>query len=407
MKSTRTVSNSKDLKVINRIAVLNMIRKHAPVARNELAKLTGLTPPAVTVIVTDFLKGAIVWETGRGDSSGGRRPVMLQLNPTAAYIFAVRIQQGGIVTALLDINANILESHRQKLSTTSPDEVIATIGASFEIIISHLDIRAQGVVWCGVASPGLVNSFEGIVERSSNLNWGKVPLGQMLSERLGGMPVHVENISNAAALAEKMYGSGYGYANLLYINLSFGIGAGIIINHELFGGSRGYAGEIGTVVMPPAAGESATERITFEGKCGVRAVLERVKAETPDSLYMDLGLAKNRIAIEEVLSPPLAETPEIREILTDVGFHIGIKVAELIQIFNTDLVILGGELARAGDLLDTVIQTVATNSLKEMSAAVKIITSTMREDSPLLGVYALVLEKLFHSESWIQAKLQQ
>ncbi len=114
------------------------------------------------------------------------------------------------------------------------------------------------MVWCG-KPPGLVNPDQGVVKKSSNLAWKKVPFAHILSKNLSGIPVHIENISNAAALGEKAYGIGKGYRNLIYLNVSIGIGgAGIIIDNSVFRGARGYAGEIGHVPMtvydgPPSA----------------------------------------------------------------------------------------------------------------------------------------------------------
>ncbi|HYH04608.1 MAG TPA: winged helix-turn-helix domain-containing protein, partial [Bacillota bacterium] len=169
MKMVRTANNSKDLKVLNRIKVLNTVRKNGPVARYEVAKLTGLTPPAVTVIVNELMKAGVIQETGIGESSGGRRPVMLELNPRFSYILAVRLQKGMAITALLDLNGTILESRQQRLDTSHPAEVVSIIVVSLNLILSSCGISLEKVLWCGVASPGLVNSFQGVVERSSHL----------------------------------------------------------------------------------------------------------------------------------------------------------------------------------------------------------------------------------------------
>ncbi len=406
MKINRTASNSKDLKVLNRIKVLNTVRKNGPIARHEVAKLAALTPPAVTVIVNELMKVGILQETGWGESSGGRRPVMLELNPRFGYIFAVRLQHGIVNTALLDLAGTILESRHQKLDTTHPDEVVSSIVLSLKLILAGNGISREKVFCCGVASPGLVNSYEGIVERSSNLDWGRFPLAAMLSQCLEGLPVHVENISNAAALGEKTYGNGVGCENLVYINLSVGIGAGIIINNALFGGARGYAGEIGSarVLYPTAVGdEGVIKYSTFEQVCSVRTILEQIKATVTEQEFTKLGLSKTRLTSEEALLSPLVEIPAVRAIIHQASLLIGMKVAELIHLFNTDRVILGGELTQVGDLLlNTVIQTVKENSLAEMTETVKICVSTMREDPALMGVYALILEKLFISEEWLQ-----
>lgn len=407
MKLIRNVINSHDLKVLNRVSVLDIIRKQGPVARYEVAKLTKLTPPTVTVIVNELLKTGIINEVGEGESSGGRKPVMLELNSRYGYIFAVRIQRGEIVSALIDLAGTILENRRLKLETAVPEDVATAVKGCFEQLLEITQIPKQKVFWCGVASPGLVDPFRGIVERSANLNWHKVPFGRMLAEALQ-LSVHIENISNAAALGEKVYGGGRGFSDLIYLNLSVGIGAGIIINNEVYSGARGYAGEVGHMVLSPKGGPkcSCGRQGCFEASCGVQAVLERIRMEVPDEIFNQLGLSKARIGIDDVMNPRFFKNYEVQEVFQDTAELIGVMVANLVSLFNIDTIILGGELARAGDcLLKAVLREVTERTLAEIGGTVQIFTSTMREDPPLMGVYALVLEKLFHDAEWFEMSL--
>jgi DNA-binding MarR family transcriptional regulator len=123
-----TGSNSKDLKVLNRLLVRDMIRRLGPIARYEIAKETGLTPSTVTVIVAELLEAGVIKEVGHGASSGGRRPILLELNPTAAYVFAIRIQRGELMTAIFDLGKNIMAQRYSHLDTDLPDNVVEMIG---------------------------------------------------------------------------------------------------------------------------------------------------------------------------------------------------------------------------------------------------------------------------------------
>jgi predicted NBD/HSP70 family sugar kinase len=328
---------------------------------------------------------------------------MLELNPRAGYILAVRIQHGEIVTALMDLDHHIIGNLRNKVDTNDPSEVVKLIGEAFDEIISETKIPRHLIYRCGVASPGLVDSYQGVIERSSNLRWGRVSFGEMISDALRGIPVHVENISNAAALGEQKYGSGLECPHLVYLNLSVGIGAGIIIDHRLFGGAQGYAGEIGSTIIPYLHGGEEISYRTLESICGIQAVMQHIKSVVSDDQLQKFGLSKARISYEELLTPPLSNLPEVHQILVQACNLIGIKVAEMIHLFNTKMVIMGGEWTRAGNLLlDIVRKTVEQNTLTEMSDSVQIILSTMREDPPLMGVYALVLDRLFQTDEWIK-----
>lgn len=387
---------------------MNAIRKHGPVGRLKVASLTGIAPSAVTGIVNELIQDGMVLEVGRGESTGGRRPANLAVNPEAGYIFAVRIQHGTIAAALLDLGGHALETRWQRLEKARPETAIANIGSSLAMLAANTGIDRPKIIRCGVAVPGLINYAEGMVERASNLAWNRVPLATMLSQRLGGIPVRIENISNAAAFGEMVYGTGDGCANLIYVNLSVGIGAGIIIGRQLFSGSKGYAGEIGGAPIPLAAGLTGgnpARHKTFEELCGIRAIMDQVCTQIPDEVFQELGLPKSRIDIDEILLAPLINIQAIRRIVREAGCLIGVKVAELINLFNPEMVILGGELTTAGNvLLDAVIETVEMNTLAEIRRSVKIVISSMRKDPSLMGAYGLVLEDFFNSGDWLRTR---
>lgn len=398
-----TGSNSKDLKVLNRLLVRDMIRKLGPIARYEIAQETGLTASTVTVITAELLEAGVIREAGYGESSGGRRPILLELNPSAAHVFAIRVQRGEVMTAIFDLTQNILAERYYHLDTDIPDEVVEVIGVSFEGLIQEAGIDPGSVLWCGVACPGLVSSHRGVVERSANLGWVQVPLSSLISDRLGGMPVHVENISNAAALAEKEYGLGRGHRQVVFINLSVGVGAGILADGEIYGGVRGYAGEIGHMTFIPESGPlcSCGRQGCFEAICGVRAVLERAKALIPEETFLKCGIPKDRLKLEELITSPLANCPEAQQLIEETGRFVGILVANLVSLLNPGTIILGGELSALGDrLLKAVKAEVETRVLDELQGTVSIQISNIRGSAPLMGAYTLALERIFSLEEW-------
>ncbi|NLJ67740.1 MAG: ROK family transcriptional regulator [Firmicutes bacterium] len=398
-----TGTNSKDLKIQNRLLVRNLIRRFGPIARYEIAQETGLTPSTVTVITAELLEAGVIREAGHGESTGGRRPVLLELNPTAAHVFTVQLQRGEATAAMFGITCNSLAEHTYHLDTDTPDEVVETIGLCFEQLVREADIDPDTVLWCGVACPGLVSSDRGVVERSSNLGWLKVPLGEMIGRRLGGMPVHVENISNAAALAEKEYGLGRGYSDLVFVNLSVGVSAGILVNGEIYGGVQGYAGEIGHVSYIPENGPRCAcgRRGCFEAVCSARAVLERIKAAVGEEEFAQYGLSKDTVKLRELLNSPLVKSEAVQRVVEETGHAVGILVANLVNLLNPRIIILGGELSAFGaPLLRKVEEEVKLRSLEELHKSSSIQLSNLRGAGPLLGAYALALEKVFSLEEW-------
>jgi len=231
----------------------------------------------------------------------------------------------------------------------------------------------------------------------------EVPFAHILSESLSGIPVHIENISNAAALGEKVYGIGKECPNLIYLNVSMGIGAGVIIDNNVFRGARGYAGEIGHVPMNPYGGPKCPcgREGCLEAFCGVPAVLRRVKAEVSDEEFRELGIDKDSIQIPHLTKPPLSDIREIQRIVDETGRMISVAIAHLVLLFDTQMVILGGELGRVGDsFLEMVIRSARARSLAEFMERVQIVRSTMHQYPELMGAYVLAMEEVFALEDW-------
>ena len=400
-------SNSRDLKASNRLLVRDMIRRRGPIARYEIARETGLTASTVTVIVAELLEAGAILEVGHAESSGGRRPILLELNARAAYVLAVRLQRGELLVAIFDLTKNILAQRFYQLDTTWPEEVARAIGASFEELLQETKINRTSVFWCGAALPGLISPCTGVLERSSNLGWVGVPVGDLIAENIGGIPVHVENISNAAALAENEYGLGRGHKHLIFINLSVGIGAGILVDGEIYGGMKGYAGEVGHMTLLIEQGPicACGRQGCFEAVCSVRTVLEKARSLIPEDTFRQNGLAKEKLTIAHLASSPLAACPEVQQLICETGHYIGVVVANLVSLLNPEIVILGGELSGFGSrLLAAVNAEVEKRVLEEIRRRVRVEISTMHGSAPLMGAYALALERIFSLEEWGTAK---
>lgn len=403
MKNRRSGSNNRDLRIRNRLLIRSIIRENGPIARYEIAKMTGLTPPTVTVMVNELIREGIVTEVGTGESSGGRKPVLLEMNPGAAYVLAVRVQRDEAIVALIDVVGGIRSVRPLTLDTSSPDDLAGRISSELDSLCETAAVGRDRVLWCGVASPGLVNPNTGVVERSTNLAWEMVPFGAILSRRLGGVPVHVENISNAAAIAEMEHGCAKGCRNLVYVNLSVGIGAGIIADGETFGGARGYAGEIGHVAVVPQDGPrcSCGKLGCFEAYCGLRTVVARLRNAVSDDELRPYGLSRAALSIGDLMSSPAGELPTVREVVRDVAYMVGVAVSNLISLLNPETVVLGGELVEAGpEFVSIVSDTARARSIKEMAAMCRIVRSTMEQDPPLMGAYELALDHVLDMDAW-------
>lgn len=376
----------------NRVLLLNLIRANEPVSRTRLATLSRLSAPAVGAIVQELIAAGAVCELGQESPARvGRRAVSLGLIPEARCVLGVRLQRGFLRLALVDLRNRILALEDHALDTADPERVVALIAERLEPLTRTAGITDDRVVAVSVASPGLVDSGSGRVKLSVNLGWAEVPLGAKLTACLS-RPVHVENNANAAALAQKTCGPGKDCANLVYLTLGVGISAGVIVDHRIYGGARGYAGEIGHQTMTLEGGPLCRcgKRGCLEAYCGVEAVVARCQA----------ACAKQGrpapVDFAEVVRGTATSDPILRLAVTETGRILGVALANLIDLVHPELVVLGGELTKLGEpFLDSVRASVAAHTLPALLPDVRIIASTLTEDPSLTGAVALALDELF------------
>ncbi|MFY9472167.1 MAG: ROK family transcriptional regulator, partial [Tepidanaerobacteraceae bacterium] len=249
----RVPGNSKYVKKINRMAVINAIKAHEPISRQQLAEVTGLTAPAITGIIRELLDMGIVIEVGLDKSTGGRRPINLCINPDAGYVFGVEVTRFESFVGTCDLKNDPTDFRTLKIDMTEPKEGIKELAAAIKRFMNEERYKKKTFLGVGVAFPGLLNVPEGIVKRSINLghNWDTFPVKRALEEELG-MHVFIENNSKASALAERWFGGGTGCKDLVYVNLGEGISAGVIINDRILQGVHGHAGEIGHMSIQEA-----------------------------------------------------------------------------------------------------------------------------------------------------------
>ena len=320
-------------------------------------------------------------------------------------MFAVRVQRGEAITALIDVAGNIIGIREIRLDALTPEDLARRLVSELSSLLDATRVPRESVLWCGVASPGLVNPATGVVERSTNLAWTHVPFGPMLSEGLGGIPVHVENISNAAGesprwmlrVCQRAAEPG------VIVNLSVGIGAGVIADRQVFGGARGYAGEIGHMALEMRDGAqcSCGRDGCFEAYCGLGAVMDRLRGVLSEDVCRSHGVSRAELSIADVLNTSIYDAPMVREVLDDVAYMVGIAVSNLICLLNPDMVVLGGELAQAGDrFVGTVSRTAEARAIGEMSSMCRIVKSVMQQDPPLMGAYLLALGHVLTMDAW-------
>lgn len=388
------------IKEINQLRILNLLRLQPGISRAEIVNQTGLSKATVSTIVADLINDELVYEDGFGVqmASAGRRPVKLKLNGQIRLAIGIELTGSECVAALTDLYSDPLRVARYPMAESSVDTSINFIvQAVTELLEGYDPSRLLGVE---VGVPGPVDDIRQRVVQAENIGWFDVPLGPLLTERLG-KPVTVVKRQNAGAVGEYWHGIGKGRANLLYISVSVGIGCGIIVGGELYEGTNGSAGEIGHITIVPdghrcrCGNFGCLETLTSSSAIAVRA-REKAK-EHPESLLVEWskGVLQS-ITSRTVIEAAGRGDPLAVEVIREAGNYLGIAIANVINLFNPSLVIIGGEMLELGDLfLDPVRESVQRRSFSIPLSAVEVVPSSLGHYAAAVGAAALVIDRFF------------
>ncbi len=313
------------------------------------------------------------------------------------YVIGVDLGGTKILTALADLEGQILQRVRVETGANEPaEQVVRRINTTVEQVLNEAQVSKDDVLRIGVGSPGPLNIKEGIVLFTPNLKWNNVPIVKMMSDALG-LPVLLENDANAAALAEHAFGAGKGSSNMIYMTISTGIGGGVIINNQILHGFSESAGEIGhhTIMADgPVCG------------CGNRGCLEALASGTALGRYgreavergVDTLIGEMVEKIEDIDGSVVTRAAQegdrvALEIVDKVANYIGIGIANMINIFNPEKIVLGGGVTKAGELfIDRILQTVEERALEAPRKLCEITFSKLGSDVGVLGAIAVALK---------------
>ena len=393
---------------LNTAVILDILRRYAPLSRAELAARTGLNRSTVSIIVNSLIEEGFVQETDLQSPKIGRPGMLLVLNPKGGFAVGVEIGVDFISILLTDFVANVL--WRKRVLFDAGEDEIRVIDHASDLTGQAIEIGLeQGLrpLGIGIGVPGLVDIRQGKLVFAPNLHWTNVPLRLMWSQRFD-LPIFVENEANAAALGEYYFGVARGVESFIYLSAGIGLGGGVLINGKLFRGSNGYGGEVGHMTVDPD-GElcGCGKRGCWETKVSSRAVLRRVRkilSKGTSSLICDLaGGDLEGITFEIVVQAAKLGDAVALEALTNVGEYLGIGVVNLINIFNPEIIVLGGALSLAsGFLIPEIENTVCESALKPSCENVQFAASAHGEDACVMGAVALVLDDILREPMFLQ-----
>lgn len=392
---------NQNIKNFNKHSVVDLIRfTPIGISRTDLADQMGLTRAAVTLIVNDLIENGVILEAESRAIPNGRPPVVLEINPKRGLVAAVDMGATHVNIALADFSAKIIGEIYFPLDIKQgPQVCLNEVNRLLRELVSRFEINISQVMAVGVGVPGPVITDEGIVVSPPIMpGWDGYPIRAAL-EKEWGCPVSLNNDAELGALGEWGYGAGRGEKNLAFIKVGSGIGAGLIINQQIYGGTTGSAGEIGHLTIDengPLC--SCGNHGCMEAFAGGHAIALQAKKLVESGKRTLLS----SVPLEELTAQEVAKAARLgdlhsQEIIMRAGTFIGIAIAGLVNLFNPGAVIIGGGVAQAGDLLTTPIrQAVRERSLRASEQGVHITTAMLGRRSSLVGAIVQAINIAIH-----------
>lgn len=383
------------------LSILEVVRKNGPISRTDISKITELNIVTVSNYINHYIKKGLVIEGELDESTGGRKPVLVELNPKSGYIVGVGLNMMSMVGVLVDLEINVItEVKRERLPENSEAVINSMVNMASEII-ETAQIDKSKIVGVGVGVPGIID------ERGRTIRWpqslGDKDLSVCLSikdtfEKRLNIPTFVENDANAAVLGEKWLGLDRDVRHMLY--MFSGVGCGILINGEIYRGATGAAGEFGignTSTSRDHAEQISTQLGRWEMDIGTTRIARALMGQGEKSVLSDYVQGKlENLHFKHIVQAIREKDRVAVKAVEEAGVNFGKKISFLINLLNPEIVVIGGGVEDCGSvLLDSVKATVKEWALEEAANQVKIIPSAFGENAVALGVVGIVAREVF------------
>lgn len=363
----------------NASVVLRALYEYGPISRADVARMSGLTRTTVGNLISELLEEGLAREVGRGPSTGGKAPILVELVDGARHVVGLDLGEHVFRGAIVDLRGQVQRVMERPVTGLDGDAALAVV---YELIDTLVEAGRETLLGIGVGTPGIVDTTTGTIRGAVNLKWQDLPLGDLLRDRYG-VPVRIANDSRAAALAIQLF-SGRRSGNLVAIKVGRGIGAGVVLGGELFHGDGFGAGEIGHVVV---------EEDGAECRCGRFGCLETVASSRAiEQRATEAKGATTELTLDEVHAALDAGDEDVRRVVVGAGRYLGQAIAGVIGVLDVEYVALHGSVTDLGATwLDAVRDEARRRSLALTSSGVAIEIAPPIGDLVVMGASALLL----------------
>jgi predicted NBD/HSP70 family sugar kinase len=381
------------IRAINRSHILNVIKTHGPIGRADIARRTGLSPATITSISAKLISQNLVLEKSAGDSSGGRPPILLVINPRGGYVIGIKLTETHAICALTDLEASVVAKSSRALSGHDPAQVVEDLAQMVLSFIREQKIAKKQLLGIGIGLAGIVDAENGVLRQSPIYGWDNVPLRDLLQSKLH-IPVYIENDVNTLTLTEKWFGHGQGMDHFLIVTVGRGVGLGIVVNGQFYRGQSGGAGEFGHMAIQADGPLCA---------CGKRGCLEAYVGDpglirTAQEVAARGKLSTSVDNVDDLISLARSGEKAAIQIFEQAGGILGLAIANLINLFNPKKIIISGEGTREGDFLfGSMQESIRQNTMPGLFDPDIVEIEPWGDDAWARGAAGLVLREVFES----------
>ncbi|SDN96533.1 Sugar kinase of the NBD/HSP70 family, may contain an N-terminal HTH domain [Paenibacillus sp. yr247] len=333
--------NTKLVKQINREGILHQLKERTRMSRADLAKLTELSRPCVSSLVDEMIQEGIIREVGVGESKGGRKPILLEYNFQAYGVVGAVFEGSTLQLAIADLKGEVLFQYKTLLSHQKDGQgTIESVERGLAALLTQSGFNKSRLLGIGLGLPGITQRREGTVSYSPSTGWMGLPVQKEIEDRLG-LPVIIDNDVNLMTLGEFHKGVGKNFPNLVYMYVGTGIGAGIVIDGQLYRGVREASGEIGYMIIGPIRNRAQGEYGAFENNYSVTAIREKAKLLLKS---MDEGTS----VIKQLVTQASQGDVDAQSLLDDIYKHWAYGIANIASVMDPGLFVLSGEMIHIG-----------------------------------------------------------
>ena len=367
----------------------------------DLAKELDLSVPTVTKFISEMCEEGYINDYGKLETSGGRHPNLYGLNPESGYFIGVDIKRFAVNIGLINFKGDMVELKMNiPFKSENTSEALEELCKLILQFIKKVDIDNDKILNININVSGRVNPESGY--SFSQFNFEERPLAEVLTEKIG-FRVTIDNDTRAMTYGEYMKGCVKGEKDIIFVNVSWGLGIGIIIDGKIYTGKSGFSGEFGhTNVFDNEiichCGKKGCLETEASGSALHRILIERIQNGESSILSNRILSKDNVLTLDEIIASVNKEDLLCIEIVEEIGQKLGKQIAGLINIFNPELVIIGGTLSLTGDYITQPIKTaVRKYSLNLVNKDSAIMTSKLKDKAGIVGACMLARSRMFES----------